>query len=202
MLNTLRGIPHPKLIFLTTLVVLFLSIGGFILFSGSGNKNEDVVEPTQTPTPTDEVTPTEEPIEETPVPTKKVVPTARPTSKPSPTPTNPAATSTPVPTSTPIPSPTSAPDTSAPTLDMTGPSDGSTVTFDNFCFPLQLSDNVTKSSDIEVRVRFDSQTWGSWGHEYSPCYSAVPNGQHTFSAQARDAAGNVAEKTSIFTVAK
>lgn len=210
MFQQIKQIPNLKLVVITTVVVLALSIGGFMVISrGSSQKTE--VELTSTPTPTEEPTPTEPEEEESPTPTKKatvtVKPTVKPTIKPSATPTKPAATSTPAPTSaptnTPVPTATPIPpDTTPPTISMTGPADGSTVDFNNFCFPAYIQDTVSTTSDIQARYRFDSPTWSEWGSEFAPCYSNIANGSHTFSIQARDKAGNVKEETRIFTVNK
>ncbi len=84
--------------------------------------------------------------------------------------------------------PTPAGDTAAPTLDwMTGPTDGLTVSFNSFCFPMKYSD---ASSPIMVRYAFDSDTLGDWNQNYAPCYQNVANGSHSFSVQAKDAKGN------------
>lgn len=87
--------------------------------------------------------------------------------------------------------------TSASTLDktppvitsITGPDNGSTVDFNSFCFPIVITDNVSNSSNLTVRVGFDSSL-GSYSNNFSPCYSNIGNGSHTFTAQAKDAAGN------------
>lgn len=114
-------------------------------------------------------------------PTSALVPspTKKPTSVPTAIPTN-----TPMPTAVPTP-----PDTTPPVIDqMTGPENGGVYSYKNFCFPMHATDNAPGTP--QVRYKFDSESWSGWGNEYSPCYSNVANGSHTFSAQAKDAAGN------------
>ncbi len=95
----------------------------------------------------------------------------------------------------PLTTPTATPilnvqdDKEAPVFEwMTGPEDGSTVAFKNFCFPMKINDN---SGQVWVRYSFDSGP-GDWGKDFAPCFQNVSNGWHTFVAQAKDAAGNVA----------
>lgn len=113
------------------------------------------------------------------------------------------ATKSPVPTSTPAPTspPAQAKDTTPPTLDfLTGPADGSTIDFATFCFPMKASDNVTSSNDMQTRFKFDSDSYGEWGSNFSPCYYNVGNGSHTYSLEFRDQAGNVGSASRTFTV--
>ncbi len=94
-------------------------------------------------------------------------------------------------TSTLTPKPTSIRDTTAPQItQMTGPGDGSVIEFNNFCFPIYATDNISKSSGIKVRSRFDSQDWTAWSTDFSQCFQNISSGNHTFSAQVRDEAGN------------
>ncbi|NIO20922.1 MAG: hypothetical protein GTN76_09330, partial [Candidatus Aenigmarchaeota archaeon] len=54
-------------------------------------------------------------------------------------------------------------DTTPPTItQMTGPADGSTISFNSFGFPIKASDNVSKYPNIWVRVKFDSDSWSGW----------------------------------------
>lgn len=133
----------------------------------------------------------------TPKPSIKATVTPKPStatsssiSKPvnSPVSTNmPIATPTPKPTPTPTPTP--IPDTQPPVFEyMTGPEDGSTVTFNGFCFPMRLTDNFPGT--ISVRYSFDTSGPSEWGQNYAPCYQNVANGFHVFVVQGRDSAGN------------
>jgi hypothetical protein len=81
---------------------------------------------------------------------------------------------------------------------MTGPADGSSVTFNSFCFPMKYSD---ATSPISVRYAFDSDSLGDWSQNYAPCYQNVSNGSHSFSVQAKDGLGNMTGTTKrTFTV--
>lgn len=91
-------------------------------------------------------------------------------------------------------------DTTPPSISMTGPENGSTVDFKNFCFPMYPTDNQTSSSEIQIRVKFDQESWSDWGNNVAPCYYDIPNGQHTFSVEVKDTAGNTASETRTFTV--
>lgn len=178
------------------------------------NTNARNIEPTRLPTITTKKRPSPGPTEEqTPSPTKKPTngPTIKPTNTPTPkatsAPTSQPATSTPVPTSTHTPTPTNTPtplppDTTPPSMmEMTGPADGSTIAFRGFCFPMKPVDDRSTYPQIKTQYKFDSSEWSSWGTEVSPCYSDVPDGQHTFSVQLKDEAGNVSSPISrTFTV--
>lgn len=105
-------------------------------------------------------------------------------------------------TNSPTPSALASQDTVPPTIDtMTGPEDGSTVEFANFCFPMHVSDNVSQWPHIWVRYSFDSPDYSGWTTEVAPCYQNISNGSHVFSVQAKDEAGNVSSvMTRRFTV--
>ena len=107
----------------------------------------------------------------------------------------PLVTNTPIPTS-------AVADTTAPVFEwMTGPSDGLTVDFNSFCFPMKINDNVSKLQELQVHFSFDSSEWGGWTTNVAPCYQKVANGPHTFSVQAKDGAGNLSSTiTRRFTV--
>lgn len=148
--------------------------------------------------PDTEVVPANLPIT-TPKSTAKPVyvtpkPTTTTSSSTAPKPVNsPAFTTMPVATSTPTPKPTPTPtpipDTQPPVFEyMTGPEDGSTVTFNGFCFPMRLTDNFPGT--ISVRYSFDASGPSEWGQNYAPCYQNVANGFHVFVVQGRDSAGN------------
>lgn len=150
---------------------------------------------------------TDEIIGKKPSPTLKPETTAKPGTKATPTPlkkTAPTVTPTPKTITNPTSTPASNQDKTAPVItSMTGPENSSTVDFDNFCFPIYITDNVSNSSSLQVRVKFDSNTWGGYSNNFSPCYSGISNGSHTFSVQAKDAAGNESSViTRTFTVAK
>ena len=162
---------------------------------------DEVATPTEIPTLTPKTTNQNEEDETvqliiTTLPTTKPTATSTPTNTPVPQ----SATNTPTPTSTPIP--TTTPDTTAPTMsEMTGPADGSTVNFKNFCFPMKPSDDRSTSSQIQTNYKFDSSDWSGWGNQYSPCYNDIANGSHTFSVQLKDEAGNVSSSINrTFTV--
>lgn len=140
---------------------------------------------------------------------KKIMPTLTPTptifnsGKKIPTPTKSIITPSPTPSNQPTASntPAQAPDTTPPTLVyMTGPSDGSTIDFNSFCFPMMASDNKTGSQGIQTRYKFDGGDWNDWGNNYSPCYNNVSNGQHTFNFEFKDEAGNTSSVSRAFTV--
>lgn len=153
--------------------------------------------PNNSPAPTISVDPTLKPLTTVKPSPFKTAPTAKmPTATATPTPPKVTATNTPVPT------PTTAVDSNPPTLTIQGgPSDGSTVDFNNFCFPLYVSDNVSKYPKVFVRYRFDADSFGSWTTDVSPCYNNVLNGQHIFAVQAQDEAGNLSsEQRRTFTV--
>lgn len=125
-------------------------------------------------------------LSSTPVPTN-----APPTATFTPVP----PTNTPQPTATPIP-----PDETTPVISLSGPASGSTIDFRDFCFPVYATDNQSQSSEMNIRHRFDSASWTDWGANWSPCFSGVSNGQHTFTVEVRDKAGNVAQQQTTFTV--
>lgn len=169
------------------LILLFLlillgvpSAFAYIKMSNQGEEvvvSEEIEEISPTPTPEEEITPTKA-VYYSPTITKAV------TSIKTPTPTTGSSNPTSVPTQT--------SDTTPPTLDyMTGPTDGSTIDFNNFCFPMKASDNVSSSNDIQTRYRFDGASFGDWGSNFAPCYSNVSNGSHNFVLEFRDKAGNV-----------
>lgn len=124
----------------------------------------------------------------TPVITKKITtPTATPIVIRPPVQKTPTAIPLQLGTNTPMPSL----DTAAPTFDfMTGPGEGTTVDFNQFCFPMKFSD-VT--APIQVRYGLDAQAPSDWNQNYAPCYSSVSNGAHTFRVSAKDGAGNISE---------
>ena len=119
-----------------------------------------------------------------PTPTKPLSPTSTPT---------PRVTNKPVP-----PTPTIKVvqnDTEPPVFEwMTGPEDGMTVPWSSFCFPMKVNDNA---GEVWVRYSFDSDQ-SPWGKDFSPCFQNVANGWHTFVAQAKDAAGNIATEHSRY----
>lgn len=95
-------------------------------------------------------------------------------------------------TNTPTPTPPNVPDVTPPTFEwMTGPTDGSTVDFASFCFPMKVVDNVSKLPELQVRYSFDTPSWGEWTTNVAPCYQNVSNDTHVFRVQARDGAGNM-----------
>jgi hypothetical protein len=112
-----------------------------------------------------------------PTETKQIVPSMVPT-----------ATNIPLPLSTSTPKPQV--DTEPPVItSLTGPGNGSTVDFHSFCFPVFIKDNV--QSGIMVRYSFDGSGVSDWNTNYAPCYQNVSNGSHTYTLQAKDAAGNM-----------
>lgn len=93
-------------------------------------------------------------------------------------------------------------DITAPVItQITGPENGQTITSNNFCFPMVISDNSSKYPNIFVHIKFDSDSWGNWSTNVAPCFNNVSNGSHSFSAQAKDESGNESGIiTKIFTV--
>lgn len=96
-----------------------------------------------------------------------------------------------------LPPPDLKPDTTPPTLIITGPPNNTTIGFNTFCFPMHVRDDRSRfqgrfqeAPEITVRHSFDGQQ-GDWGEEVAPCYYDVADGVHSFTAEARDGAGNV-----------
>ena len=161
-------------------------------------------------------TPVEEPLVNTaanlkPVKSGVVTTTPRPTVTPKPVSSStPTATATyvtmPVGTpmsTTPTPTPTPAPDTQTPVFQyLNGPGEGNTVTFNGFCFPMYITDNVSViATGLMVRYSFDNSGFSDWKQDFAPCYQNVSDGAHTFVVQARDGAGNMTgNMTKSFTV--
>jgi len=84
-------------------------------------------------------------------------------------------------------------DTVPPTLQITGgPAEGSTSPQKSVCFPFWVSDNLTPWQQLTVRTKFDTQEWSTWSTILSWCYDNLAPGAHTFRAQIRDDAGNIA----------
>lgn len=148
--------------------------------------------PSAQPTPTIDQKTLPPPSQTTTTPTTPIMPTPTPLPADAPTPI-------PTPTPTPISAP---PDTAPPTFSQfSGPADGEVCNFNNFCFPMRLTDNAP--GEIQVRHKFDEENWSDWGINFSPCYDNVENGIHQFSAQGKDAAGNETEViTRTFTIQK
>lgn len=148
--------------------------------------------PSNTPVPSPTITST--PPSSTIAPSRTVIPTA--TSKPklvnqtpSPTPTKKPSAAQYVPLGTPTPTVKVVQnDTEPPVFEwMTGPGDGMTIPWKNFCFPMKINDNSGKL--VWIRYSFDSGP-GEWNQNFAPCYYNVSNGWHTFVVQAKDDAGN------------
>jgi len=121
--------------------------------------------------------------------------TLKKTVKPSITAKNtPTIIPTPLPTFT--PTPTLSSDTQAPVFDyINGPENGSTVTYNSFCFPMKLVDNVSPNT-LYVRYGLDTDDLGEWKTDFAPCYSSISNGSHIFKVQGKDSAGNETAVTS------
>lgn len=139
------------------------------------------------------ITPTATPPPPTYTPTPTNTPT--PTSIPSP---SPAPTNTPTPTNT--PSPTPIKDTTSPIVNITSPTNGSTVyRHNNVTITASASDN-----NSVAKVQFSvngSLTCTDTSSPYS-CIWGVPNGRnvkYTLSAKAYDADGNTATNSILVT---
>jgi hypothetical protein len=124
------------------------------------------------------------------VPTSTVVcPT--PTSSPTPVPSSSS------PTPTPIPTPTS--DTTAPSVNITSPTSGSTVSGTSVSFNVDATDNIGVT---KVEFYVDGALLPN-GTEVSSPYTAswdsttYSNSTHTLSAKAYDLAGNVGNSSSV-----
>jgi hypothetical protein len=178
--------PNVTVIILAVLVLVLLSVLNISRFLNQNQTSE-----------IDEQQKYQE-ILTTPIPvqtnTPKVSISVRETGLPTPTRVVPRNTATPIPTqkaaptSTPTPYPTPA-DTTPPTFDQFGgPADGGTYNYNNFCFPMHLTDNAP--GELQVKYKFDQESWSDWGSNFSPCYNNVSNGPHQFQAQGRDANGN------------
>jgi hypothetical protein len=186
-----------KAVFITLGVLLFLFLS--LIFSRVLGQKESAFK--QKITPTIEIVPTEAPI-----PTKSSNSERRTddlngaNSRPAalaPKPRDnqiPNLTGIPTLTITPTPTPTS--DTSKPYLvSISGPEDGSTITYNDFCFAVSFGDNVTSSSDIYTHYKLttDTDSWSSWDSGSSTrniCYNDIENGSYVFSIQGKDASGN------------
>jgi|GEM_PF-2521356 len=128
----------------------------------------------------------------TPIPSPDVSPT------PSPIPP------TPKPTPTPIPTPTSTPipvDSIAPTVSITAPTDGSTVS-GGVNVAANASDNVgvTKVEFYVDAVLKVADTTSPYGFGWDTNTVSVPNGAHAILAKAYNAAGNTASDSVTVTV--
>lgn len=100
----------------------------------------------------------------------------------------------------PLNTPTSIPDSTAPTIQISGPSEGSTITSGNFCFLIQVFDN---STGLTSRNRLDSGGWSEWGagsSQYNPCFQNVGAGSHIFNVEAKDPVGNTSSQSRSFTI--
>jgi len=70
----------------------------------------------------------------------------------------------------------------------------------NISFSWSATDDVTPAAQIQYSHKLDDGSWTSWSGSTSRSYSGVPEGTHTFTLQAKDAAGRVAERQCTFTV--
>jgi len=194
-----------KLTIIGVAVILFLIVGSILVLAINANKIKQQDKP-QEEEQTEESKLIDEEVEEeedlTPSPTKTTSPTNTPvpaaTSKPTATPVPP--TSTPVP---PTSTPTPIADTTPPVFEQFGGPDGGPFDWNNFCFPMYLTDNVSRAGTggILVRWNYNNEGWTGWKNEFAPCYNDVPNGTYTFEAQARDEAGNeTAVQKKTFTI--
>lgn len=207
---------HSKRLAVPALILITISVLCLVSLKSLGNKkfiegNQAVLSATVKTSPTPTVTPTVEPwptqssffATSTPSPSATNSPTqdSSPTNTPTPGPTNtptPGPTNTPTPTLTPTatPSPTPTPSDTVPPVitSMGGPENGSTITTDNFCFPMTIEDNVSHYPNIWTQYQFDSNTWTDWSNDqntaYNPCFQNVHGGEHIFRVHAKDEAGN------------
>ncbi|MDP2672122.1 MAG: S8 family serine peptidase [Candidatus Daviesbacteria bacterium] len=108
-------------------------------------------------------------------------------------------TSSPTPTSSPSPSPSPTPDTTLPTVNITSPSSGSTVSGSSVSFNVDASDNI---GVIKVEFYVDNILLPN-GTESSAPYTAAwdtttySNSSHSLTAKAYDLAGNIASSATI-----
>lgn len=195
---------YERWLWLGLSVILVICVIAFAMYqpASSQTQTNSQLTPTITsqPSPTELPMPTDIAESQTPQPTSKPRPTVvRLTLTPTPKPTV-AVTSAPAPSTTPAPTvtPTPTPDTIPPVISwLHGPEDGGTYTFEGYCFPMYITDNVDKiPGQVKTRHKQDSADWSVWSAEYAPCYTNVPKGVHQFSLQIRDSSGN---ETAIMT---
>ncbi len=108
-----------------------------------------------------------------------------------------SSTSTPTPTPTPTTTPTPTSDTTPPTVSVTSPISGSTVS-NTITVSADASDNV---GVVGAQFKLDGANLGSedTSSPYSISWNTVlaTNASHTLTAQARDAAGNTTTSTAV-----
>jgi hypothetical protein len=92
----------------------------------------------------------------------------------------------------------SAPDTTPPTITITSPTDGATLTSSSVTATWAGSDSGSGISYYETRI--DSGSWINKGTSTSHTYTGVTNGQHTIDVRAWDVAGNSAIDSVTFYV--
>jgi len=82
-----------------------------------------------------------------------------------------------------------------------GPTEGSTISYSNPCFPLWVSDNMTPWQQLITRSKLDNGQWSNWMNQFSYCFDNLGNGSHIVSIQIKDLAGNISSEVKrTFTV--
>ncbi len=92
----------------------------------------------------------------------------------------------------------SGPDTTPPTISITYPTDGATVTSSSVTVTWTGSDSGSGISYYETRI--DSGSWNNKGASTSHTYTGLANGAHTVDVRAWDMAGNSAIDSHTFSV--
>ncbi len=75
-----------------------------------------------------------------------------------------------------------------------GPPEGSTIAYNNPCFPLWVSDNMTPWQQLVTRTKLDDRQWSLWMNIFFYCFDNLGNGAHTVSIQIKDLAGNISSE--------
>ena len=86
------------------------------------------------------------------------------------------------------------PDKIGPNYTLTGPTQDGVKTCLSIVY---LSDNVTKTSDLKIEEKYDSDAWATTTAT-TYCTTGTSGSEHTYSARVSDARGNANEQTKNF----